>query len=169
MSFEDLPIDIGVIHEGERIRKADMQIELGGPKVDKKFELVQVRDAKKITDGKISIIGSDLDKLEPGKSYRLGILIEVAGKRLEEDLESVIERRIHDFVNYIEGMMHLNQRYDIHMRISKRSFEKGLTSFEPIGKILIKLFKAELPIIEKMQVTFISDQSKVESFWDDRC
>ncbi len=40
MSFEDLPVDVGVIHEGERIRKADMQIELGGPKVEKKFELV---------------------------------------------------------------------------------------------------------------------------------
>ncbi|MHA1840055.1 MAG: CO dehydrogenase/CO-methylating acetyl-CoA synthase complex subunit beta [Candidatus Ranarchaeia archaeon] len=163
----EFPVDVGVIYEGERIRKTDMRIEFGGIKVDKKFELVRVRSKEKVTDGKVVVLGPDLDELEPEKSYRLGIIIEVAGKRLEEDLESVIERRIHDFVNYIEGMMHLNQRYDIHIRISKRSFKKGLRKFEPVGKILLKLFKNELPIIEKMQVTFVTDQEKVESMWDE--
>ena len=105
----EFPVDVGVIYEGERIRKPDMHIEFGGTKVDKKYELVQVLEADKFTDGKIVVIGKDLDELEPSKSYRLGILIEVSGERLETDLESVIERRIHDFVNYIEGMMHLNQ------------------------------------------------------------
>ena len=163
----EFPVDVGVIYEGERIRKPDMHIEFGGTKVDKKYELVQVLEADKVTDGKIVVIGKDLDELEPSKSYRLGILIEVSGERLETDLESVIERRIHDFVNYIEGMMHLNQRYDVHIRLSKKSFTKGLQKFEPVGQILIKLFKSELPIIEKMQVTFITDQKKVESFWDE--
>jgi len=45
MSFEDLPIEVGVVHEGERIRKADMQVELGGPKIAKKFELVKITGA----------------------------------------------------------------------------------------------------------------------------
>ena len=29
--FKDIPVDVGVIYEGERIRRNDMQIELGGP------------------------------------------------------------------------------------------------------------------------------------------
>ena len=36
--FEDIPVEVGLVFEGERIRKEDMQVELGGPKVDEKFE-----------------------------------------------------------------------------------------------------------------------------------
>jgi len=93
--------------------------------------------------------------------------VEVAGKEVEEELEGVIERRIHEFCNYIEGFMHLNQRYDIWLRLSKKSFEKGLNSFELIGKVLIRLFKAELPFIEKIQITFITDPDKVAELYDE--
>ncbi|MCJ7560418.1 hypothetical protein MUO79_07340, partial [Candidatus Bathyarchaeota archaeon] len=27
--FKDIPVDVGVIYEGERIRRNDMQVELG--------------------------------------------------------------------------------------------------------------------------------------------
>ncbi len=39
--FEDIPVGIGIIYEGERIRGREMQFELGGPREDHKFELVQ--------------------------------------------------------------------------------------------------------------------------------
>ncbi|RLE84655.1 MAG: acetyl-CoA decarbonylase/synthase complex subunit beta, partial [Thermoprotei archaeon] len=149
--FEDIPVDVGVVYEGERIRRKDMYVELGGPKVDHKFELVRVRKLEEVEDGKVTIVGPDLKDLEEGKSYPFGIFVEVAGKQLEEDLEGVIERRIHEYCNYIEGFMHLNQRYDIWLRLSKKSFKKGLNSFTYIGKVLQRLFKSELPIIEKIQ------------------
>jgi len=158
--FEDIPVDVGVIYEGERIRWPDAYTELGGPKVEHKFELVRVRNSDEVEDGKITIIGPDLKELEK-KAYPFGIYIEVAGKDLEEGLEGVFERRIHEYCNYIEGLMHLNQRYDIWLRISKRSFEKGLNSFTHVGKVLQRLFKSELPIIEKIQTTFITDPEKV--------
>ena len=165
--FEDIPVDVGVIYEGERIRRKDMYVELGGPKVDHKFELVRVRKPEEVEDGKITIIGPDLNELEEGKSYPFGILIEVAGKQLEEDLEGVIERRIHEYCNYIEGFMHLNQRYDIWLRLSKKSFRKGLNSFKYIGKVLQRLFKSELPIIEKIQVTFYTDPEKIKERYEE--
>jgi len=28
--FKDIPVDVGIIYEGERIRGRDMQVELGG-------------------------------------------------------------------------------------------------------------------------------------------
>ncbi|TRO48074.1 CO dehydrogenase/CO-methylating acetyl-CoA synthase complex subunit beta, partial [Candidatus Bathyarchaeota archaeon] len=71
-------------------------------------------------------------------------------------------RRIHGYLNYIEGFMHLNQRYDIWIRIGKKAFEKGLNSFQYIGKVLYKLFKSELNIIEKIQIAFITDPAKVK-------
>jgi acetyl-CoA decarbonylase/synthase complex subunit beta len=163
--FEDIPVEVGVIYEGERIRRKDMQVELGGPDQENKFELARVRKSEEIVDGKVSIVGPDIKDMAEGKSYPLGILIEVSGRQLEPELEGVIERRIHEYSNFIEGFMHLNQRYDIWLRLGKKSFEKGLSSFEYIGKVLMRLFKSELPIIEKIQVTFITDPAKVKESW----
>lgn len=156
--FADIPVDVGVIYEGERIRKPDMHVEFGGTKVDYKFELLRVKDD--VEDGKITVIGPELKDLKEGSSVPLGIYIEVAGKELEEEMEGVFERRIHDFCNYIEGFMHLNQRYDIWFRVSKKSVKKGLT-LQLIGKVLERLYRSELPIIEKIHITFITDPSKV--------
>jgi acetyl-CoA decarbonylase/synthase complex subunit beta len=58
--------------------------------------------------------------------------------------------------------MHLNQRYTNWMRISISAFEKGFNSFQMLGTILIRLFKAELPIIEKAQVTIYTDPKEIE-------
>ncbi len=165
--FEDIPVGIGVVYEGERIRKSDLFLELGGPKVESKFELVRVKKLNEIKDGQIKIVGKDIPDFDEGSSIPFGILIEVAGKQLEEELEGVIERRIHEYSNYIEGFMHLNQRYDIWMRLSKRSFEKGLNSLKLIGNVLFRLFKGELPFIEAMQITFITDPKKVEEMSED--
>ena len=163
--FADIPVDVGVIYEGERIRFKDTQVELGGERVDTKFELARVRDIDQIEDGKIVIIGPDINDMAVGSSNPFGILVEVAGKQLEEGLESVVERRIHAFSNYVEGLMHLNQRYDIWMRLSKKSFQKGFNSFTYLGKVLQRLYKNELPIIEKIQVTFVTDPAKVKEMY----
>lgn len=158
--FADIPVDVGIIYEGERIRWPDAFAEFGGPRVENKFELVRVRGEDEIEDGKITIVGPDIKDMEK-KAYPFGVYIEVAGKNLEEALEGVFERRIHEYSNYIEGFMHLNQRYDIWCRISKKSVEKGLSSFTYIGKVLQRLFKSEIPIIERIQITFFTDTEKV--------
>jgi acetyl-CoA decarbonylase/synthase complex subunit beta len=163
--FKDIPVDVGVIYEGERIRRNDMQVELGGPNIKEKFELAKVKGMDEVEDGKVTIIGPDIKDLKEGGAYPLGILVEAAGSTLDPQLEGVIERRIHGYMNYIEGFMHLNQRYDIWIRLSKKSFQKGLNSFEYIGKVLYKLFKSELPIIEKVQITFITDPAKVQEMY----
>jgi acetyl-CoA decarbonylase/synthase complex subunit beta len=159
--FERIPVEVGLVHEGERVRKNDMQVELGGPAETEKCELVLVRPADTITDGDISIIGPDISSMEEGKHYPLGILVEIAGSKVEPDLEGVIERRIHEYSNYVEGFMHLNQRYDIWIRLSKKSYKKGLNSFRFIGQVMLELFRNELPILEKIQITFITDPEKI--------
>lgn len=165
--FEDIPVDVGVIYEGERIRYKDTQVQLGGERVDAKFELVRVKGLDEIEDGKTTVIGPDIKDMKEGSTHPFGIYIEVAGKELEEELEGVVERRIHEYCNFIEGLMHLNQRYDIFLRLSKKSFQKGLNSFQYIGKVLHTLFKSELPIIEKMQVTFFTHPEKVKGLYDE--
>lgn len=163
--FEDIPVDVGVIYEGERIRRKDMYVELGGPNQETKFELVRVKGLDEVEDEKITVVGPDIKDVKEGSSIPFGIYIEVAGKQVEEGLEGVIERRIHEYCNFIEGFMHINQRYDIWLRLNKKSFQKGLNSFNYIGKVLTKLFKSELPIIEKIQITFMTDPEKVRKMW----
>lgn len=162
--FEDIPVDIGIIYEGERIRGREMQVELGGPREPHKFELVIAKNMDEITDGKIEIIGHDLPELEEGTNHPFGLIIYVAGEKIEKDLEGVIERRLHEYVNFIEGFMHLNQRYDIQLRLSKKSYQKGFNSFHLLGKVLARLYKSEMPFIEKIQIEIITEPELVEGW-----
>ena len=164
--FDDIPVGVGIIYEGERIRGKEMQVELGGPREPYKFELVQARKLDEIEDGSIKIIGKDLPQLDVGQNYPFGMLIEVAGKEIEKDLEGVIERRIHEYANFIEGFMHLNQRYDIQIRLSKKSYEKGFNSLNLLGEVLKRLYKSEMPFIEKIQITFMTDPTAVKEWYE---
>ncbi|AYK14421.1 MAG: CO dehydrogenase/CO-methylating acetyl-CoA synthase complex subunit beta [Methanosarcina flavescens] len=156
----EFPFEISPMFEGERVRKEGMFVELGGPK-SLGLELVRAKPMDEIEDDKVTIVGPDLKDMEEGKTYPWAMIFNVGGELVEPDLESVIERRVHDFINYCQGIMHLNQRYDVWMRISKDTAAK-LDSLEPFGKAVMMLFKTELPFIEKMQVTFYTDQAEVE-------
>jgi len=156
----EFPFEISPMYEGERVRKEGMFVELGGPK-SLGLELVRAADMDSIVDDSVTIVGPDLKELEEGKTYPWAMVFNIGGELVEPDLESVVERRVHDFINYCQGIMHLNQRYDVWMRISKDTAAK-MDSFEPFGKAVMMLFKTELPFIEKMQVTFYTDQTEVE-------
>jgi acetyl-CoA decarbonylase/synthase complex subunit beta len=156
------PVDVGPQYEGEVIRKGDMCVEFGGPQAKNKFELVTLKSPDEVEDQKIEVIGPDIKDLKEGGSYPLGMMIDVAGAKLEKDMEPVFERRMHLYANYIEGLYHMNQRDEIWVRLSKDSVSKGLNSFEAIGQILMFLYTSELDIIEKISITFVTDEKKVE-------
>jgi len=155
MDAEKFPFDINPMYEGERIRKADMFVELGGP--DKSgFELVQYEsDQEKVKDGEVTLIGPDLEEMEEGSQHAYAMIYKVYGEKIDKDLEPVIERRNHMYQSYIQGYMHLNQRDEIWVRISKGAIKRGLKSLKQIGKATIMLFKSELPFIEKMEALYI--------------
>ncbi len=155
-------VDLGPQYEGEVIRKEDVYIEFGGPKVKHKLELVTLKGMDEVEHEKVEIIGPDIKDMEEGKSYPLAILINIAGEELEKDTEPVIERRIHMYTNYIEGWYHMNQRQDIWIRMNKDAAKKGFNSLQELGDIYHLLFTSELPVIEKISTTFITDEKKVE-------
>jgi len=160
--------DIGPQYEGEVIRKGDLYIEFGGPKVAHKFELAVVRSPDEIENERVEIIGPDISDLQPydeekgGGIYPIAILVDVAGGELDKDAEAIIERRIHMFTNMIEGWYHMNQRQDVWMRMSKDCYKRGFNSLRELGEIYILLYTSEMPIIESIQVTIITDGKKVE-------
>lgn len=158
------PVDIGPQYEGQTIRKKDFQVEFGGPDIKAKFELVTLKKPEEVEHEKITVIGPDVEDLPEGSTNYLAILIDVAGAGLEKDMEPVIERRIHLYANYVDGAYHMNQRNDIWIRIHKEAFKKGL-NLKVLGQILVFLYTSELPVIEKISVTFITDPKKVEELY----
>jgi acetyl-CoA decarbonylase/synthase complex subunit beta len=158
---EEFPFEISPMFEGERVRKDDMYVELGGPK-SKGFELVRVAEMDEIEDGKVTLIGPDLSEMEEGKTYPYAMVYRIAGELVEPDIEAIVERRNHDFQNYIQGYMHLNQRDSIWIRISKDAVKKGLNSLKQIAEATMMLFKNELPFIEKIEAIYITDLGEIE-------
>jgi len=161
-------VDIGPQYEGEVVRKEDLYIEFGGPKVAQKFELATLKSPEEIEDGKVEVIGPDISELQPyddatgtGGSYPIAILVDVAGAELDKDAEAIIERRIHMFTNMTEGWYHMNQRQDTWMRMNKDCAAKGFNSLKELGEIYNFLYTSEMPIIEKIQTTIITDEAKV--------
>lgn len=158
---DEFPFEISPMFEGERIRKDNMHVELAGPK-SIGFELVRAADMNDVEDGKFTLIGPDLADMAEGSRYPIAMIYKIAGELVETDLESIVERRNHEFQNYIQGLMHLNQRDDVWLRVSKDAVKKGLTSFEQVAKAIMMLFKNELPFIEKVETVYITDQAEIE-------
>jgi len=158
-----IPVAFAAAFEGEIIRKADMHTEYWSGK-NATAELVLMRDPSEIEDHKITILGDDMDGGE--KNYALCTFIEVAGAKMQADFESVIERKIHAWFNYMEGVMHTGQRNQVRVRVSNDAFAKGLR-LKHFGEVLYHMIMDEFDaVVDKCQVTLITDEAAAEKFMD---
>ena len=111
-------------------------------------------------DHKIVVDGPELDEIPVGSKISLSYTVEVAGKAMQPDFESVMERKIHSWINCIEGVMHTGQRDMIRIRISKADFEAGF-QFKHMGEVLYAKVKSEFEaVVDKCQVTIVVDPEK---------
>ena len=150
----DIPVAYATAFEGEIIRRGDMQVEVDGSRKDC-FELVVTKEASEIEDHKIEVVGPEIDEIPVGSKISLSYTVEVAGKSMQADFESVMERKIHAFLNCVEGMMHTGQRDMIRVRISKADFEAGF-KFRHIGEVLYAKIKSEFDaVVDKCQVRIV--------------
>jgi acetyl-CoA synthase len=89
----------------------------------------------------------------------VGILVEVAGRKMQLDFEPVLERQIHYFINGASGVQHIGQRDIAWIRVSKPAADKGF-NLSHFGHILHARFHAEFgTIVDKVQVKIITDPS----------
>lgn len=156
-----IPVAYGPAFEGERVRKEDTFMEFGGQKTPA-FEWVRMKNTEEIVDEKIDIIGTEYEtRYEAGGRMPLGIVVNVAGKKMQKDFEPVIERQIHTFINEAEGLWHIGQRDINWIRISKKAKESGVT-LKHIGLIIMTMTKARFrSIVDKVEVLLYVDEKDV--------
>ena len=155
-----IPVAYSPAFEGERIRKDDMYCEFGGQKTPA-FEWLTMRDSKEVEDGRIEVIGPNIDSIESGGRLPLGVFVEIAGRKMQTDFEPVLERQIHTFVNEAQGLWHMGQRNTIWMRISKDAAKAGF-KIEHIGSILHAMLHDQYSnILDKVQVKLYTDEKQV--------
>jgi acetyl-CoA synthase len=155
-----IPVSFGPAFEGETVRKGDMQVEFGGQKTPA-FELVRMREADAVEDGRVELVGPDVDTIPEGGRLPLGMVVDVYGRKMQEDFEPVIERRVHYFINYAQGIWHMGQRDLSWVRISKAAFKQGFR-MRHFGDILYAKIKSEFAnIVDRVQVTIYTDEAKV--------
>ena len=157
-----IPVAFAAAFEGEIIRKADMAKEFWSGK-NATAELVMM--SEDVEDHKITVIGEDLDGAS--KNLALATKIEVSGARMQADFESVIERKIHTWYNYMEGVMHTGQRNQVRLRISNSAVEKGLR-LKDFAEVLYYMIMDEFEaVVDKCQITLITDEAQAQAFRDE--
>lgn len=156
MTEVPVPVPYGSAFEGEVVRKADMRLEFGG-KRSRAFEYLRMVDMDEVQDGRIEVIGPDFEDIEVGGAMDLGILVEVAGRKMQLDFEPVLERQIHYFINGASGIQHIGQRDIAWIRISKSAADKGF-NLRHFGDILHARLHADFgSIVDKVQVKIFTD------------
>ncbi len=156
-----IPVSYGPAFEGERVRKEDMFMEFGGNRTPA-FELVRMREMDEIEDGKVEIVGTNWqERYEQGGKMPLAIIVDVAGRKMQTDFESVIERKIHTHINEAQGVWHMGQRDINWLRINHNAKKEGFT-LEHLGIVNVTMthhtFKS---IVDKVQVTIYVDEEDV--------
>jgi acetyl-CoA synthase len=158
-----IPVPYGSAFEGERVRKQDMRVEFGG-RYSRAFEYLKMADFDAVEDGKITVVGPGFENTKEGAAMNLGILVEVAGRKMQEDFEPVLERQMHYFINGASGIQHIGQRDIVWIRFSKAAVEKGF-QLRHLGDILYARFHADFgSIVDKVQVTIYTETEPFEKW-----
>ena len=158
-----IPVAFAAAFEGEIIRKKDMHNEMWSSR-NPTAELVLMKDMAQVEDHKITLIGPDFDA---EKDLALATFVEVAGRKMQVDFESVIERKIHTWFNYMEGVIHTGQRNQVRIRVSNSAFEAGLR-LKDFGEVLYAMIMNEFDaVVDKCQITLITDPAEAGKFRDE--
>src|SRR5208337_3012878 len=156
-----IPVTYGAAFAGERIRKEETYVEFGGNR-SPAFEYVTTRNLDEIENGRMTVVGPDIDSVQPGSAMPLGIWVEVAGRKIQTDFEPILERQIHHLINCGEGIWHMGQRDINWLRISKAAKEKGFT-IRHFGDIIHARLINDYPaIVDKVQVTLFTEKEEVD-------
>ncbi|RLC90529.1 MAG: CO dehydrogenase/CO-methylating acetyl-CoA synthase complex subunit beta [Chloroflexi bacterium] len=148
-----LPVEYSADFAGEVVRDDAVGAALYG------VELTITGDD--VVDGRVTVVGPDLDAgLSDDHPYAM--LVEIGGRAMQPDFESVLERQIETLLNDVHGVMHRGQRANTRLRVSRKAIEKGLR-LRHLGEVLHARLHNEFGnILSRVQVTIFTDPAQVD-------
>lgn len=156
-----IPVPYGPAFEGERVRKENLGCEFGS-KYSKAFELVRMKSLEEVENRKVTIVGPEIDSVPDAGAVPYGLVVDVAGRKMQKEFESILERRLHNFLSEAHDVMHTGQRDMLWIRIGKDARKAGL-KFEHFGIIIVnKLLNDFGNIVDKAEVTIYTKESDVD-------
>ncbi|MFQ5925209.1 MAG: CO dehydrogenase/CO-methylating acetyl-CoA synthase complex subunit beta [Dehalococcoidia bacterium] len=159
LDVEDLYTGLEGIGVGPRFvrhyRKGEWHLELGGPKHEYTSFLYAdvVLDADKIEDGKVELIGPEINEIPPETSLPFALYVKVQGPGVVPELSPLIERFAMMGILYLEGLMINGSRATTWIRLSKKMAPK--LSFKLIGQAIRAALMASAPIILAVEVKWV--------------
>jgi acetyl-CoA synthase len=158
-----LPVGFASAFEGEIIRRPNTYVEFDSDHNPTCELLTMVESPDEIEDHKVTVEGPEVpENATELIRMPLATTVKVYGNKMQKDFESVIERRIHTWFNYIEGLMHTGQRNLFRIRISKDAWNAGLRLHD-LGEVLYSMIMDEFgSVVDKCEVTLYTDKEKVE-------
>lgn len=136
-------------------RKGEWHLELGGPKHEyTSFLYAQVEmDPDKIQDGRVEVIGPEIDEIPPETSLPFALYVKVYGPGVVPELSPLIERFAMMGILFLEGLMINGSRATTWLRLSKTMAPK--ISFRKIAQSIRGALMATAPMVLAVETTWV--------------
>ncbi len=158
-----VPVEYGPAFENDEVPEEGLHIQYGGVGCEA-FVLLQVAAPEELADGRIEVVGPALPNRPQRDSTQLGIVVKVAGAKLQADFEHYLERQIQAYMNYASGVHCAGSQDRMSLRISKRAAAAGF-DLESLGRIIHSRLHGEFPAaVEKVEVALIT-QPEAHAQW----
>lgn len=162
-----LPTDLGKLFDGledvglgpryfAHVPRGEMHLELGGAKNEyiSYLLLEVVENPNEIFDGRLELIGPDINEVPEGTTLPIGFQFKIYGPGLTDAHYEYLERAMQTGISFQEGVMLINARATIWIRVNKRLVAQGFT--------FLRLFQAtraniltQFPLAEAVEGRFI--------------
>jgi len=150
---EGLPVRVGPQASSGLILRGDTFAELGNPEAGSCAFLLWTDNPSLIRDGKITLIGPDIQE-SSGASMPFGQVLIVGGAELGKEEHEALEQNQY-IADQIEGYMTRSISQLLWSRVSKDAAEKGFC-FETLGRALMVIFKSKMPKVQAMEIVFVT-------------
>ena len=160
-----LPVDIERLWEGvEDIgigpryismpRKGTWHLELGGPRNDYAsfFYVEVISNPDSVADGRVELIGPEMDELPVESSFPFGFYFKVYGPELTDEHTEYLQRLTQGSVHQ-EGWGGFGFRSSMWLRVSKAAVQKQ--SFRKFAQTVRANVMNCCPLVEKMEIKLI--------------
>ncbi len=155
-----LPIQVAEDHRSRLILRKNTFLELGNPEAGSCAFPIWSNEPSLVSDGRITLIGPDIPET-PDASLPFGQVILLYGEQLSKAQQMALEQKQYD-AGLIDGYMIRSAPGRVWGRVSREVVSKGL-NFEMLGKVLIALFKQQIPQVESVELLFVtSSKADVE-------